>query len=163
MAGLSSHTRTHAMLIGTLLIISWLFLLIRYPKKALPISLVALAGLAMVGLSVLWQDNRELAQLARMGLHFQYAAEECPADKPLQVSMKNVPMTELQWRLAAFAPGDTVNLVQDDYDAPRYRGPGQLQPGASWKDCLPVPPLRPGYRAQTLEWRAERVQGSFAN
>jgi len=154
------------MLIGALLILTWLVLLVRYPKKALPISLAALFGLALVALSVLWQDNREEYKLARLALHFSYSPDQCPADKPLRVTMKNgntVPLVELQWRLGAYAPGDTVNLVQDNYDAPRYRGPGNLQPGAEWSDCLPIPPLRPGYRPQTVEFRAEHLQGSFAN
>ncbi len=80
--------------------------------------------------------------------------------------MKNgndVPLTELRWRVAAYAPGDTVNLAENTYNAPRYRGPGELQPGAEWKDCLPLPPLRSGYRPQTLEFRAEHLQGTFAN
>jgi hypothetical protein len=38
-----------------------------------------------------------------------------------------------------------------------------LQAGATWDDCLPTPPLRPGYRAQTLEFRAEHLQGSFSD
>jgi hypothetical protein len=69
----------------------------------------------------------------------------------------------LRWRIAAYAPGDTVNLADNQYDAPRYRGPGELQAGANWEDCLPLPPLRPGYRPQTLEFRAERLQGSFSD
>lgn len=84
----------------------------------------------------------------------------------MQVTLKNdnkVPLTELRWRVAAYAPGDTVNLAENTYNAPRYRGPGELQPGAQWSDCLPLPALRSGYRAQTLAFRAEHLQGSFAN
>ena len=40
--------------------------------------------------------------------------------------------------------------------------PGELLPGSQWQDCLPLPPLRNGYRAQTLEFRAERLQGTFS-
>ena len=65
--------------------------------------------------------------------------------------------------MAAYAPGDTVNLADNVYAAPRYRGPGELQAGATWDDCLPTPPLRPGYRPQTLEFRAEHLQGSFSD
>jgi hypothetical protein len=60
-------------------------------------------------------------------------------------------------------PGDTVNLADNVYAAPRYRGPGELQAGGDWQDCLPLPPLRPGYRAQTVEFRAEHLQGSFSD
>lgn len=154
------------MLIGVLLVITWLILLLRYPAKALPVSLAAFVGLGLVAAWVLWEDNRETRQLARLDLRVTHAPERCPADRPLLLNMTNgndVPLIELRWRIAAYAPGDTINLADNQYTAPRYRGPGELQPGADWQDCLPLPPLRPGYRPQTLEFRAERLQGSFSN
>ena len=153
------------MFIGLALILIWFVLLLRYPAKALPVSLAALCGLGLVALWVAWMDTREERQLARLELRMSYAPEQCPADRPLRVTVKNgntIPLVELRWRVAASAPGDTVNLVENDYDGPRYRGPGSLQPGAGWSDCLPLPTLRPGYRPQTLEFRAERLQGSFS-
>ncbi|MGV8520666.1 multidrug transporter, partial [Pseudomonas aeruginosa] len=36
------------MLIGALLVLTWVILLVRYPAKALPVSLAALAGLGLV-------------------------------------------------------------------------------------------------------------------
>ncbi|WP_434602880.1 multidrug transporter [Pseudomonas sp. Z4-7] len=154
------------MLIGVLLVITWLILLLRYPAKALPVSLAAFVGLGLVAAWVLWEENRETRQLARLDLSITFAPEQCPADRPLQLKMRNgndVPLTELRWQIAAYAPGDTINLADNQYSSPRYRGPGELQPGADWQDCLPIPPLRPGYRPQTLEFRAERLQGSFSN
>ena len=154
------------MFIGVLLIITWLVLLLRYPSKALPVSLAAALGLGLVAAWVVRLDNREVKQLARLELRISYAPEQCPADRPLLLKMNNgndVPLTELRWRIAAYAPGDTVNLADNQYAAPRYRGPGELQAGANWQDCLPMPPLRPGYRPQTLEFRAERLQGSFSD
>ncbi|MBC3346304.1 MULTISPECIES: multidrug transporter [Pseudomonas] len=154
------------MLIGVLLVITWLILLLRYPAKALPVSLAAFVGLGLVAAWVIWEDSRETRQLARLDLRVSYAPDRCPADRPLLLNMTNgndVPLIELRWRIAAYAPGDTINLADNQYTAPRYRGPGELQPGADWQDCLPLPPLRPGYRPQTLEFRAERLQGSFSN
>jgi len=154
------------MFIGVLLIITWLVLLLRYPSKAFPVSLAAVFGLAIVAASVAWLDNREAQQLARLELRIVYDPVHSPADRPLQLTLKNrndVPLVELGWRIAAYAPGDTVNLADNLYTAPRYRGPGELQAQASWQDCLPMPPLRAGYRPQTLEFRAERLQGSFSN
>ncbi|KMM85906.1 hypothetical protein SAMN04490203_3738 [Pseudomonas taetrolens] len=154
------------MFIGILLIITWLVLLLRYPSKALPVSMAALLGLAIVAASVAWLDHREAQQLARLELRLVFAPNECPADRPLSLTLRNsndVPLTELSWHIAAYAPGDTVNLAENLYTAPRYRGPGELQAGAAWKDCLPMPPLRAGYRPQTLEFKAERLQGSFSN
>ncbi|OII59323.1 multidrug transporter, partial [Pseudomonas putida] len=114
------------MIIGAFLILTWLVLLLRYPAKALPISMAAVCGLGLVALFVVWQDTRETSQLARLDLRLTYAPEHCPADRALQVRMKNgndVPLTELRWRVAAYAPGDTVNLAENTYNAPRYRGP----------------------------------------
>ncbi|MBA1376521.1 multidrug transporter [Pseudomonas brassicacearum] len=154
------------MLIGVLLVITWLILLLRYPAKALPISLAAFVGLGLVAAWVLFEESRETRQLARLDMHIAHAPDQCPADRPLLLKIHNgndVPLMELRWRIAAYAPGDTLNLADNLYSSPRYRGPGDLQPGADWQDCLPIPPLRPGYRPQTLEFRAERLQGSFSN
>ncbi|OZN87760.1 multidrug transporter, partial [Pseudomonas aeruginosa] len=35
--------------------------------------------------------------------------------------------------------------------------------GDSWHDCLPLPRLRPGFGASSLEFRAERLDGRFGN
>ena len=77
------------MLIGVLLIITWLVLLLRYPSKALPVSLAAVAGLAVVAASVAWLDHREAQQLARLELRMVYAPEQCPADRPLSLTLRN--------------------------------------------------------------------------
>lgn len=154
------------MLIGAVLILSWLVLLLRYPAKALPVSMAAAAGLGIVALCVIWQDNRENRQLERLQLRLDYAPQQCPAGRPLLVLIDNgndIPLTELRWEVAAYAPGDSVNLAENSYETPRYRGPGELQPHSQWQDCLPLPPLRPGYRPQTLEFRAEHLQGSFSD
>ncbi|MCF5075093.1 multidrug transporter, partial [Pseudomonas syringae] len=113
------------MFLGVLLIITWLILLLRYPAKALPVSLAAAVGLGLVAVWVVWLDNREASQLARLELRITYAPQECPADRPLKLTLNNgndVPLTELRWRVAAYAPGDTVNLADNVYAAPRYRG-----------------------------------------
>lgn len=153
------------MLIGIFLIISWIILLIRYPSKALPISGAAVFALALLALWVIMSDTREAHRLARLEMRIAFDPQGCPADRPLRLNLNNgnnVPMVELQWQIAAYAPGQTANLAENLYTAPRYRGPGELQAGADWQDCLALPPLRPGYRPQTLEFRAERLQGSFS-
>ena len=153
------------MLIGIFLVITWIVLLVRYPSKALPISGAALFSLALVALWVIWMDTREAHRLARLEMRIAYDPQGCPGDRPLRLNLNNgnnVPMLELQWQIAAYAPGQTANLAENLYSAPRYRGPGELQAGADWQDCLPLPPLRAGYRPQTLEFRTERLQGSFS-
>ncbi|WP_339522756.1 multidrug transporter [Pseudomonas sp. EA_35y_Pfl2_R111] len=154
------------MLFGAILLLSWLILLIRYPSKALPISLGALIGLGLVASWVLWQESRENRHLAHLELRLDYAPERCPADRPLALNLKNdseAALLKLQWQIAAYRPGDRINLAERLYETPRYSGPGDLQPGADWQTCLPLPTLRSGYRASTLEFRAERLQGSFAH
>jgi hypothetical protein len=153
------------MIFGAILLLTWLVLLLRYPSKALPVSLAAAVGLGIVAAFVIWEDSRDEQRLERLQMRLDYAPEQCPAGRPLLVLIDNgndVALKELRWKIAAHAPGDTVNLAEDTYTAPRYRGPGDLLPGSQWQDCLPLPPLRPGYRPQTLEFRVERLQGTFS-
>lgn len=153
------------MIFGAALFITWVILLIRYPNKALPVSLAALVCLLLVAASVYWLDRREQQRLSYLELRLAYSPATCPADRPLALSLLNgskAPLVELRWRIGVYAPGDSVNLAQNLYEAPRYRGPGELLPGATWQDRLPLPVLRPGYRPDTLEFRAERLQGTFA-
>lgn len=106
------------MFIGVLLVITWLILLLRYPGKALPVSLAAFVGLGLVTAWVLWEENRETRQLARLDMRVTFAPDQCPADRQLLLKMRNgndVPLTELRWRIAAYAPGDTINLADNQY------------------------------------------------
>lgn len=154
------------MLFGILLIVTWVVLLLRYPGRALPISAAALVGLALVVSLAIWQDSRDERHLQRLELRIRYAPTLCPADRPLRVELKNgsaAPLLELRWKVAAYRPGDTVDLAENLYETPRYRGPGALLGGEDWNDCLPLPTLRPGYRASTLEFRAERIEGRFGD
>ncbi|MFC3606591.1 multidrug transporter [Stutzerimonas tarimensis] len=153
------------MLIGVLLGVTWLILLIRYPGRALPISAGALIALGLVVAWVLWQDHRENQRLSRLELRIEYAPQQCTGDRPLRVLLTNHsdrPLQSLRWRIAAHSPGDRLDLTQRSFSEPRYQGPGDLQPGESWSACMPVPPLRPGYRASTLNFRAEGLEGDFA-
>jgi len=153
------------MIFGAILVLSWFILLIRYPAKALPISLAALAGLGLVASWVLWQESRENRNLAHLELRLSYAPERCPADRPLELQLHNgseAALQELRWQISAYRPGDSVNLAQRLFEAPRYSGPGELLPDADWQACLPLPTLRSGYRASTLEFRAEQLQGTFS-
>ena len=152
------------MLFGVVLVITWLILLIRYPTKALPVSMAALVGLGLVATWVIWQEGRDERYLAHLELRLHYDPQRCPADRPLAIDLKNgsdAALLELRWEVAAYRPGNSTNLAQRLYESPRYSGPGELLPGASWNDCLPLPDLRSGYRPNSLEFRAERLQGKF--
>ncbi len=154
------------MLIGALLILTWLVLLVRYPLRAVPISLGAVLGLALVAGWVLWQEHREERLLSRLEIRLTHDPQRCPGAQPLHVQLVNHTdrkLQSLQWEVAAYSPGSRTNLARHAYDAPAYQGPGDLQPGARWESCLPLPLLRSGYRAATLEFHAERLQGHFAH
>lgn len=66
--------------------------------------------------------------------------------------MKNgndVPLTELRWRVAAYAPGDTVNLAENTYNARDTAGQVNCSRGPSGKTachcrrCVPAIGRRP--------------------
>lgn len=153
------------MLFGALLVLTWLILLLRYPHKALPVSLAALCGIGLVAAWVLWQEARDEERLARLELSLAYAPGPCPNHRPLRVTLRNTsdrPLHELTWRIAAYPAEDDLNLVRSNITA-RYHGAAPLAPGAQWHDCLPLPALRPGYRPESLVYRAERRRGHFAD
>lgn len=154
------------MLIGALLVLTWLILLIRYPARALPVSLAALVGLALLAGWVVFQQEREQQHLALLELDLRYDSQNCPASRPLALRLKNgssVALHELSWKVTAYAPGVSANLVENRYADSHYRGPDVLLPDATWQSCLQVPALRPGYRASTLAFRAEDLRGHFAD
>lgn len=120
------------MLFGVLLVMTWLILLIRYPHKALPVSLVALLGIGLLASWVLWQEARDEDRLARLELSLDYAPGQCPAHRPLRVSLRNtstLPLRELTWRIAAYPSEDDLNLARSETVA-RYHGAAPLAPGA---------------------------------
>lgn len=154
------------MLIGTILILTWLILLLRYPAKALPLSLAAVLGLALIALWVLWEERGTERRFSRLDIQLTYAPQSCPADRPLSIRVRNgsdAVLRDLAWQVQAFRPGDTINLAQPSYEHPRYLGPSELQPGAQWQDCLVLPPIRQGYRARSLEFRATHLRGTFVD
>ncbi|BAN46908.1 hypothetical protein [Metapseudomonas resinovorans] len=153
------------MLIGLVLILTWVILLLRYPAKALPLSMVAVAGLGLVASWVFWQERVEQRRFARLEIQLRLDSQ-CPADRPLAISVRNgadAVLRDFAWQVQAFRPGDDINLARPSYDRPRYLGPTDIQPGATWSDCLPPPPIRQGYRAQSLEFRAADLRGTFVD
>ncbi|MCC6075677.1 multidrug transporter [Pseudomonas sp. GCM10022188] len=151
------------MLIGTLLILSWLALLIRYPAWAIPLNLAAVFALGLVALGLAWQEQGEQRRLERVELTLALDAA-CPADRPLRAHLRNgsdATLHELRWQVGAYQSGDSINLADNRYDSPHYRAPHTLLPDSDWQECLPLPPLRAGYRPSSLEFRAERLRGHF--
>ncbi|HAR04438.1 MAG TPA: multidrug transporter, partial [Pseudomonas sp.] len=96
------------MLIGALLILTWLVLLVRYPLRAVPISLGAVLGLALVAGWVLWQEHREEQLLSRLEIRLTHGPQRCPGAQPLHVQLVNHTdrkLQSLQWEVAAYSPG----------------------------------------------------------
>src|SRR5690606_42046646 len=154
------------MVIGALLIVAWLILLIRYPLRALPISLGALLGLGLVALWVIWQEQHEARLLGQLELNLVYAPDACPAARPLQVTLDNhspEPLRSLRWNVAARSPGSSLNLVASNYDASQYSGPCDLQPVERWQSFLPFPTLLAGYCGRMLGLRVVRLTGQVAH
>ncbi|GGJ82693.1 multidrug transporter [Pseudomonas matsuisoli] len=152
------------MIVGVFLLIAWLVLLLKYPAKALPVSLAALCALGIVAAVVAWQQTRLDHQLAGLDISLNVDTRQCPATTPLFVTVRNTqdaPLITLSWRTAAYFPGDRNDLAANDYSRPQYSAPHAIPPGEAWTTCLPVPPLRDGYRAETLQYRAEALEGSF--
>jgi hypothetical protein len=152
------------MIVGVLLLIAWLVLLLKYPAKALPVSLAALCALGIVAAVVAWQQTRLDHQLAGLDIRLAVDVNQCPASAPLSVTVRNTqeaPLTALSWRTAAYFPGDRNDLAANDYSRPHYSASQAIPPGEAWTTCLPVPRLRDGYRAETLQYRAEALEGNF--
>lgn len=145
---------------------TWLALLIRYPRRTLMIALPIFSGLLCIALWVQWQEKKTEALLAQVQIELRFAPQVCSADNPLHVRVFNSTdslLGELRWQLVAQRPGEQVNLARADYNNPGYRLPRSLPAGESWESCLPLPALRPGYRADTLEFYARQLKGRFAS
>lgn len=152
------------MLYMVVLAVSWLILLLRYPSKALPISLAAGAGLLLLAAWVVWEEQRHQQRLTQLSLALTYTPERCPSDRPLSVHVRNhstATLRELSWKVSAWAPMVNSNLLQSSYPELSLPGPLHIAPGDSWEQCVALPPLRPGYRASTVQFRAEQLRGRF--
>lgn len=152
------------MLPPALIPLTWLALLLRYPKRTLMIGLPLLVILASIAAWLILEERSTQRQLDQLAIRMSYAPELCPADTPLSVELSNNTdhaLKDLHWRIAAYRPSENINLVETLFTQARYSGSSPLVAGAQWQKCLPLPSLRAGYRATTLEFHAERRQGHF--
>lgn len=143
---------------------TWLALLIRYPKRTLTIAVPIFVGILSIAIWVQWQEKKTEHMLELLNIKLQYSREACPADRPLHIHIENTTqqrLKELSWQLAAYRPGESVNRARSDFDDPNYRLPNALAAQESWQHCLPLPNLRAGYRASTLEYSAQNLKGTF--
>lgn len=145
-------------------LITWGALLLRYPRRTLAVALPLVLLLLTLAGWVQWQEHSNRKLLARLEISLQYSPQDCPAERPLLVQLHNGSpraLLALQWQIAAYRPGERTNLTQQGYNSPVYDSRQPLSPAAQWQHCLPLPELRPGYRASTLEFAAERLRGQF--
>lgn len=152
------------MLPPALIPLTWLALLLRYPKRTLMIGVPLLAILASIAAWLIIDERSTQRQLDQLTIRMSYAPELCPPDTPLSVELSNNTdhaLKDLHWRIAAYRPSENINLVETLFTQARYSGSSPLVAGAQWQKCLPLPSLRAGYRASTLEFYAERRQGRF--
>lgn len=152
------------MLPPALIPLTWLALLLRYPKRTLMIGLPLLVILASIAAWLILEERSTQRQLDQLTIRMSYAPELCPPDTPLSVELSNNTdhaLKDLHWRIAAYRPSENINLVETLFTQARYSGSSPLVAGAQWQKCLPLPSLRAGYRASTLEFYAERRQGRF--
>lgn len=152
------------MLPAALIPLTWLGLLLRYPQRTLMIGLPLLAVLGTIALWLILDERSNQRLLDHLEIKISYAPKQCPADMPLSVQLSNntqKSLKDLQWRIAAYRPGENINLVETTFTQARYSSSSPLVAGAQWQSCLPVPSLRAGYRPSTLEFRVEHRQGNF--
>ena len=150
------------MLIAALLILLWIILLLRHPARALPVSAASLLALAVVAGSTLWLERQEVGRLERLDISFRLASN-CPAERPLLVQVRNNSgrsIEALRWQLSASLPGQLDELIASPYAA-RQAAPQELPANAEWQQCIDLPPLKQGYRSDSLEFTAIRRRGSF--
>lgn len=145
-------------------LLTWLALLLRYPRRTLAVAVPLLGVLLTLAIWVQWQEKTNQRRLAQLQMSIEYLPGECPADLPLRVRIANTSdkaLDSLSWRIAAYRPGERTNLVEERYNNPAYSGDSPLAAGQHWEHCLPLPRLRSGYRAATLEFRIENRRGRF--
>ncbi len=152
------------MLPPVLIPITWIALLLRYPKRTLAIGVPLLVLLASIAGWLILDERNNQHLLDRLEMKISYAPQLCPPDTPLSVQLRNnteQSLKDLQWRIAAYRPGENINLVETLFTEARYSSSSPLAPAAEWQTCLPMPSIRAGYRASTVEFRIERRQGHF--
>lgn len=150
--------------LGIILLLVWLFLLLRYPRIMLPASggvlAVALLLAAFVGVRQ-WQNNQHLDQLQ---ISVQYQPQGCEFGKPLQMVVDNrsgLTASDIEWQLHASQPGQQRNLLDTNVTGAVYRVDVALEPSQRWERCFSLPPLRSGYRAEELRYRAADASAQF--
>lgn len=154
------------MLPPALIPLTWFALLLRYPKRTLAIGVPIIVILASIAGWLVLAERNNQRLLDHLDMQINYAPEHCPNNTPLHVQLRNntdKSLKDLKWRIAAYRPGESTNLIETLFTEAHYSSASPLVSGAFWETCLPLPSLRAGYRASTLDFRIERRQGNFVH
>lgn len=150
--------------LGITLLLIWLVLLVRFPRIMLPASgiIVAITLVLAAGVGIWqWQHDKQVDMLE---ISVRYLPEQCDFGKPLQVSVHNSSahtVTQASWQLRAVQPGYNTNLLDIGVTENLYRLGQPLHPAQHWQQCYSVPRLRSGFRAEDLEYHADKVRADF--
>lgn len=151
--------------LGIVLLVVWLVLLFRFPRVMLPASGVIAALGLLLALFVIgrqWMENRQVDQLQ---VQVSYAPDGCEFGRPLRVQIENHSgrsASNIRWQLHASRPGYNTNLLDTSTTDSTVRLNETLAPGAAWQGCYRVPPLRSGFRAPDLNYRADNLRADFS-
>ena len=103
------------MLPPALIPLTWLVLLLRYPKRTLAIGLPIVLTLASIAGWLILDQHSNQRRLDRLDMQITYAPTECTVDAPLRVQLRNSTdqsLINLKWRIAAYRP-DFSPLFKD--------------------------------------------------
>lgn len=150
--------------LALILLVVWILLLLRFPRVMLPASFGVLGVALLIGGAVAVKQWLDARQLARIDIRIQYLPQECEFGKPLQVSITNnsdLTARRISWQMLARQPGYSSNLLDVGSRDASWETDTALAPGAHWQQCLAVPRLRSGYRAEQLEYQAQHLRADL--
>lgn len=139
-------------------------LFIKYPKQTLQVVVSILLLLVLLVASFAWRQQHNQQAINALTLKLSYAPSTCGEHKPLQVQLTNTQdraLDSLSWQVAAYRQGDDLNVAQNLNPPPHYHAQRALAAGQTWTSCISVPPLRAGYHASSLQFKAEQLNGKF--
>ena len=129
------------MLPPLLIPLTWIALLLRYPKRTLAIGVPIIVVLASIAGWLILDERNNQQLLDHLDIQISYAPTQCPPDTPLHVQLGNntdKSLKDLQWRIAAYRPGENINLVETLFTEARYSSSSPLVAGAQWQTCLQI-------------------------
>lgn len=148
------------MSLGITLLLIWLVLLVRFPRIMLPASgiIVAIMLVLAAGVGIRqWQHDKQVDLLE---ISVRHLPEQCDFGVSVHNNSTHT-ATQASWQLRAVQPGYNTNLLDIGVTENLYRLGQPLHPAQQWQQCYSVPRLRSGFRAEDLEYYADKVRADF--